>query len=63
MSALRDGARRAALLALAASLGCASIGAAAQGLPAVTSGPTRDNPFFRRYRLQSKPNDNSTAIF
>ena len=39
MSALRDGARRAALLALAASLGCAAIGAAAQGLPAVTSTP------------------------
>jgi flagellar biosynthetic protein FliP len=39
MSALRDGGRRAALLALAASLGCAAIGAAAQGLPAVTSTP------------------------
>jgi flagellar biosynthetic protein FliP len=39
MSTLRDGARRAALLALAASLGCAAIGAAAQGLPAVTSTP------------------------
>ena len=39
MSTLRDGARRAALLALAASLGCAAIGAEAQGLPAVTSTP------------------------